>query len=204
MKKIPTLFHREFVNHTIKSITPEVDPSLEWVLKGEGVATEKVDGACCAIIDGIFYKRYDAKVNKKTGEFKNPPDGAIPCCDPDPVTGHWPHWVRIQGGNPDDHWFIEALEYTRDAYDFRDKDLEDGTYEAIGPHFNANPHKLSQDILMRHGTRILNDLTDRSFEGIKEYLSTHMIEGIVFWKDGEPQCKIKRSDFGFKWPGDDI
>ena len=24
--------------------------------------------------------------------------------------------------------------------------------------------------------------------------------GIVFWKDGEPRCKIKRSDFGFKWP----
>ena len=24
-------------------------------------------------------------------------------------------------------------------------------------------------------------------------------EGIVFWKDGQPQCKIKRSDFGFPW-----
>ena len=23
---------------------------------------------------------------------------------------------------------------------------------------------------------------------------------LVFWKDGEPRCKIKRSDFGFKWP----
>ena len=23
---------------------------------------------------------------------------------------------------------------------------------------------------------------------------------IVFWKDGEPRCKIKRSDFGFPWP----
>lgn len=31
------------------------------------------------------------------------------------------------------------------------------------------------------------------------YLSEHYIEGIVFWKDGEPKCKIKRSDFGFKW-----
>lgn len=28
----------------------------------------------------------------------------------------------------------------------------------------------------------------------------HEIEGIVFWKDGEPRCKIKRSDFGFEWP----
>ena len=37
-------------------------------------------------------------------------------------------------------------------------------------------------------------------EGLREYLRTHNIEGLVFWKDGEPQCKIKRSDFGFKWP----
>jgi hypothetical protein len=25
-------------------------------------------------------------------------------------------------------------------------------------------------------------------------------EGIVFWRNGEPQCKIKRTDFGFTWP----
>ena len=40
----------------------------------------------------------------------------------------------------------------------------------------------------------------RTFEGLRDYLEQHEIEGIVFWKDGEPQCKIKRSDFGFKWP----
>ena len=26
------------------------------------------------------------------------------------------------------------------------------------------------------------------------------MEGIVFWHEGAPLCKIKRSDFGFKWP----
>lgn len=25
-------------------------------------------------------------------------------------------------------------------------------------------------------------------------------EGLVFWLNGEPVCKIKRTDFGFKWP----
>ena len=24
--------------------------------------------------------------------------------------------------------------------------------------------------------------------------------GIVFWLNGEPICKIKRSDFGYEWP----
>ena len=40
----------------------------------------------------------------------------------------------------------------------------------------------------------------RTFNGIRSYLEEHAIEGIVFWKNGEPQCKIKRSDFGFSWP----
>ena len=40
---------------------------------------------------------------------------------------------------------------------------------------------------------------ERSFEGIRTYLETHVIEGIVFWKDGHPRCKIKRKDFGFPW-----
>ena len=39
----------------------------------------------------------------------------------------------------------------------------------------------------------------RTFEGIRDFLEKNNIEGIVFWKDGEPKCKIKRSDFGFTW-----
>ena len=62
MKKIPTLFKREFQDHRVISISPKLSsPDLAWVLAGEGVATEKINGACCAIIDGQFYKRYDAK-----------------------------------------------------------------------------------------------------------------------------------------------
>ena len=44
---------------------------------------------------------------------------------------------------------------------------------------------------------------DHDFEECKiskKYLFEHEIEGLVFWKDGSPQCKIKRSDFGFEWP----
>lgn len=147
-------------------------------------ATIKKDGSCCAVIDGLFYKRYDAKRGKK------PPLGAIPCSDPDPVTGHWPHWVRVDESNPGDKWFLEAYKNS--------EDLTDGTYEAIGPHFQTNPYDLDKDILYRHGSEIVT--VNRSFNDIKEYLRAHAIEGLVFWKDGEPQCKIKRSDFGFKWP----
>lgn len=136
---------------------------------------------------GELYKRYDAKKGKK------PPTGAIPCCDPDPITGHWPHWVKVDESNPADKWFIAAV--NNSSID------EDGTFEAVGPHFQGNPHKLEKDILYRHGI-FTDEVKDapRTFCGLREFLRTHEFEGIVFWRDGEPRCKIKRSDFGFEWP----
>lgn len=190
MKKIPTLFERVFENHRIKEVLPNVTPGMEWVLNGEGIATVKIDGSCCAIIDGVFYKRYDAKKRKKA------PEGAIPCCDPDPITGHHPHWVNVDPSNPVDKWFIKAFENTLPPCS---RGLADGTYEAVGPHFNGNPYEYNVDFLVRHGMAYI-DLPVRTFESIKNYLEQTPVEGIVFWKDGEPRCKIKRSDFGFEWP----
>lgn len=190
MKKIPTLFRREFEKHRVCRTLDEVMPGYEWVLRGEGIATVKYDGACCAIIDGALYKRYDAK-NGKT-----PPAGAIPCGDPDPVTGHWPHWVKADENNPADKWFFEALYHTFPVIgSFGD---EYGTFEACGPHFNGNPHGFGTDFLIPHGKEVVN--VNRTYFGIKDWLYRNEEEGIVFWKDGEPQCKIKRSDFGFEWP----
>ena len=184
MKKIPTLFKRTFENHNVVNITDEITEGMEWVLEGEGDATVKYDGACCAIIGGELYKRYDAKKGKK------PPEGAIPCCDPDPITGHHPHWVKCDIRNPADKWFFNA--YNTSPYP------TDGTYEAVGVHFQGNPYNhLKGDYLIPHGCEIVD--VERSFEGIKKYLEENYIEGLVFWKDGEPKCKIKRSDFGLEW-----
>ena len=68
MKKIPTLFEREFENHRIVRILPNISPDLAWVMAGDGVATIKWDGACCAVINGVFYKRYDAKALNLVGD----------------------------------------------------------------------------------------------------------------------------------------
>lgn len=184
MKKIPTLFERRFENHKVVGITDRVAPGMEWVLNGYGEATVKIDGACCAIIDGVFYKRYDAK------KGKTPPTGAISCCEPDLITGHHPHWVPVDFENPTDKWFVMAYKNSPEK--------QDGTYEAIGPHFQNNPYKLEEDILEPHGVKKIT--VGRSFTEIRDYLSKTNIEGIVFWKNGAPQCKIKRSDFGFDWP----
>lgn len=79
----------------------------------------KLDPNCCTIINGEFYKRFDAKPDRAV------PEGAIPCDEPDPVTGHWPHWVKVAADNPADKWFVEARNNSWD-------DLPNATYEAIG------------------------------------------------------------------------
>ena len=210
MKKIPTLFERVYENHKIVDILPNVTKGMEWVLEGKGIATLKVDGSCCAIINGEFYKRYDAKKGKPI------PEGAIKCQEePDPITGHLPCWVKVDENKPEDKWFMEAYKNAIDAgkiettnsglasgkiskhREFIYPKLKDGTYEAIGVHFQGNPYNLRSDTIVKHGTIIIN--VERTFDGIKKYLSDHYIEGIVFWLDGEPRCKIKRSDFGFEW-----
>ena len=108
------------------------------------------------------------------------------------VTGHWPHWVKVNPEDRGDMWHMEAYRNSKG------ESLADGTYEVIGPHFRNNPHGLDADVLVKHGEHILEDVP-RSFEGIRDYLQEHYMEGIVFWRNGEPRCKIKRSDFGFKW-----
>lgn len=190
MKKIPTLFERRFGDHKVIDINSNVTPGCEFVLEDKGVATVKYDGACCAIIDGKFYKRYDAKGRKKV------PAGSIPCCDPDPVTGHWPHWAPVDKDNPSDKWFVEA--YNNYCSEVDEEEIVEGTYEAIGPHFQGNPYGLKCDVLVLHGTKPA--FVERTFEGIAKWMHEHEEEGIVFWLADEPRCKIKRTDFGLEWP----
>ena len=192
MKKIPTLFEREFEKNGEKHTKDIVTPGMEWVLAGEGVATLKLDGACCAIIDGELHKRYDCKKGRKA------PEGFIPCDEPDKITGHWPGWVKCSRTDPADKWFWKAYDHTAEEHPEICQDaLPDGTYEAIGIHFQGNPYGLDYDVLVPHGKIELE--VERSFEGIRKYLAENCVEGIVFWKDGQPGCKIKRSDFGFAW-----
>lgn len=182
MKKIPTLFERVFKDHKIVDVIPKVTAGCEEAFL-HGIATIKMDGSCCAIINGEFYKRYDAK-------GKNIPDGAIPCQNElDAVTGHFPCWVKCDKENKADKWFIVAFNNT--------PVIKDGTYEAIGKHFQGNPYGLCDDILEPHGVKIVE--VERTFDGVKKWLTDNNQEGIVFWLNGEPVCKIKRSDFGMKW-----
>lgn len=137
------------------------------------------------IKDGKIYRRFDYK------DGRTLPKGAIPCQDKrDEITGHFPHWVLCEENDPIAKYYLEALK--------KDPNLPDGTYELIGPHFNANPYNLKEDVLKHHGDIILKDVP-RTYEGIREYLKNHYIEGIVFYRGNGDMCKIKRRDFGYTW-----
>lgn len=184
MKKMKSLFKRQFENYKVAKCLNEVEPECKWVLEGKGYATEKLDGTCCLIKDGKIYRRYDYKIGRKL------PTGAIPCQEQaDLITGHFPHWLLCTKEDNNAKYHLEAFN--------RQNNLENGTYELIGKHINNNPYQLENDILVKHGSIILQNVP-RSYEGIKNYLKEHYIEGIVFY-DNSKMCKVKRSDFGFDW-----
>lgn len=188
MKKIPTVFKRVFENNKIVGILPEFTNEECKEAFEKGTPTLKMDGSACAVIGGMLYKRYDCKRGKKL------PENAILCQEkPDEITGHFPCWIPCSRDNRADKWFFAAYD---NYWEFNK--VEDGTYEAIGMHFNGNKYGMIEDTLYKHGS-IVVDFGFRTFDSVKKYLESYKIEGIVFWFEGKPVCKIKRSDFGFYW-----
>jgi len=190
MKKISTLFKKDPNN--LGRVINEVNPENEWVFKGEGIATRKYDGSACSIINGKLYKRYDVKNGKAV------PEEAIPCQEPDPISGHWPHWVKCQRDKPEDRFLFEAFDLLISSYAPIYANELDGTYEFCGPKSQGNPEGFEVNVLVRHGMSKI-EVNDYSFEGLKELLIKLDIEGIVFHhrSDGR-MCKIRKSDFGIR------
>jgi hypothetical protein len=183
MKKIASLFKRDYENTRL--VYDEIVPGAEWVVAGEGVATVKWDGTACMVRDGRMFKRYDRKAGKPA------PNGWEPCQDaPDENTGHWPGWVPV-GDGAEDKWHREAFE--------SDEHVADGTYELVGPKVQGNPYYMGCHILVRHGARKLVGVPV-TFDGLRQWLSEHDVEGIVWHHSDGRMVKIKRRDFGLSWP----
>lgn len=185
MKKITTIFKKD--PKDLGRVINEVNPENQWVFDGYGIATRKYDGSACAIIDNVLYKRYDVKRGKSV------PGGAIPCQEPDEITGHWPHWLKCDRSKPEDKYFFEA-------YDRLMLWPSDGTYELIGEKVQGNPEKIQGHQLVKHGyCEYILPITMMNFDGLREFLSVTDIEGIVFHhKTDGRMCKLRKSDYGIK------
>ena len=203
MKKIPTLFVRDYTQRIdgVNPMTPEVNSGCEWVLGGEGVATRKWDGLAVMHRDGQWFKRYDAKaftIDKTTGQKRvydrKPPESFEPLQDPDPETGHWPGWIKCSIDDSADKLLFDTIAM------YSENHLENGTYELVGPKIGtrggANPENLDKHIIVRHGADALD--APRTFDGLRSFLESNDIEGIVWHRENGDMVKIKARDFGIQ------
>lgn len=197
MKKIETLFLRRhevykevtapiWTPRELQFVVPTVRPGCEWVLDGEGVATEKFDGTACAVIDWRLYKRLETN--------EHPPVGWIHwSLDPSVGSGHG--WFPV-GEGPDDKWHRQAWTQRSALL----PPLEDGTYELVGPKIQGNPYGLGSHELWLHGKNVILTGPLCEYGQIKLYLEAAQIEGIVWHHPDGRMVKIKRRDFGLAWP----
>ena len=197
MKKIPTLLPKDPTNLVRVIPGPPLYPIDELTFR------IKLDGTACAVIEGKPYVRYDARsIKVKRGKtihipqeqvLANIPEGAIPCQEPDIITGHWPHWVPL----------LDQPQYwaQREGFD-NSKPTIDGTYECLGPGLQANPHEEEKLLWINHlsDKLIVNvDINpDNSYEDFKELFLTFPWEGVVAYKDGVPAAKLKQRNFGYE------
>lgn len=178
MKKIISLFKRDY--EKTRLVFNEVVSGAEWVIAGEGIATQKFDGTCCMIKQGKMWKRHEIKPGKKV-----PPDFQF-ANEVDLNTGKQQGWLPVGIGSED--------KYHREAYL---PNLPDGTYELCGPKIQGNPENFEKHTLIPHGKKILNGVP-RDFEGLQKYFCVNSIEGIVWHNPDGRMVKIKAKDFGIK------
>jgi len=181
MKKLSTLFKKNPEN--LGRVINEINPENEWALKF-GIATRKFDGTSCAIIKGELYKRFDLKKGRVL------PPNAIPCQEPDEITGHHPYWIKCDRNDNSNKWHFVAFDELENK--------EDGTYELCGEKVQGNPENIEGHKLIKHGIEKL-DLINFDFDRIKHFLTVTNIEGIVFHHLTDSRmCKIRKSDFGIR------
>jgi hypothetical protein len=180
MKKIPTIFLRDPAMPSL--VTPEWARSCWWVQEGEGTPTIKFDGTACLIKEGNLHKRRTIKRGDPkpegfivAGTSEKKIEGWLPCKRSDPADQY--HWEA----------FDRLLEWV------------DGTYELCGPNIQGNPERMVRNELVPHGMTELGDF-ERSYQSIRQFLQTRVIEGIVWHHEDGRMAKIKRRDFGFAWP----
>lgn len=205
MQKIPTLFERD---PKTLLVIDKVKPECQWVIDDEGIPTEKIDGTCCMIKDGELYKYYELNLAKTPLE-KAQERGFI-IADPtitkkNTLLG----WMPVTD-SPEDRYHREGfnwLYWLKTKHD--DSDIEDGTYELVGPKVQNNYYNLETHMLFKHGWELGGwfvcdldvfcnpPLTFKClrllFQDFVEH--TEYFEGLVWHHPDGRMAKLKAKDF---------
>lgn len=213
MKKIPTLFLRDFKTGYV---IPELNPACEWVMQDAWPAHRKYDGTCVGLfptIDGevkisggiggsdltsktSLGEQWMARREVKQG-YEFPDDFEIEQFDP--TTKKTFGWEPIEQ-SPFYKHFLEAL---------NDLDIKYfGTYELCGPKINGNNEGYKRHTLVRHyDTELIANVhvldihemsVEDAYEALKHTLGYMPIEGVVWRSLEHGMAKLKRKDFNYE------
>lgn len=202
MKKIPTLFRRNPDDRA--HVLPEITPGCEWVLAGEGQATQKYDGTCVMFDGQAWWARREVKAGKE-------PPAEFRIEEYDPATGKSVGWMPMEK-SPFARYHAEALEPVTELGQLIGQPVPRGTYELIGPKINGNPERSTHHRLERHETACVwthatpgrDDVpTDpprlwHYLSGYMETLAEEGVEGLVWHHPDGRMAKLKVRDFGFQ------
>jgi hypothetical protein len=180
LRKIPTIFKRDFENNP-QRVTAERNPDCDWVFAGEGTATRKYDGMCCMYDGTTWFKRREVKPSQQ------PPEDFV-LVDRDEETGKKVGWVPIGDGS-EDQYFRAAIAA------LHPNDQHVATYELLGPKSQGNPEAIDTHFLQEHEKAWVYPDVPRSYNGLRDFLASRDIEGLVFHHPDGRMAKIKKRDY---------
>lgn len=182
MEKIPTLFLRDPEN--MRLVTQNVNPDAAWVFDSHAIATVKKDGTNIRVTVVNGRCTHVEKRRNPTREEK--------------ALGAEPGYIDALRENPSDKHIFAAV----DATNFQSWPNGAWSCEALGPKIQGGIESTTPCLyaFSLHPVLIV-DFPDGipTYDLIKSYLESHEIEGIV-WHGHAKTAKIKRRDFGLKWP----
>lgn len=207
MRKIPTVFEREFGPDIDCPATKQVKPGCEWVLNGKASMYGKIDGTCVGVFGSELYRRRTVDVSRipvtqfdewreligSVHTFLDAPKDWMPAQRLPRPNLKWPGWIKVERGNPQHKWIVRAFHNTDPTFD--------GTYEAIGPKIQGNPHCVNTHCLVSHGRPFITRTFKGGYDDIIDQLEAlDQFEGFIFVRGDHQMAKVKRTDFGLEWP----
>lgn len=211
--------------------TNELNEDLALAIKDHDyVVTAKVDGTNVYVKDGRLLKRRDRKPHWKTGKMKEMPSSWILTGE----TGGR-HEIGFMDLEKGDKWFFDVfesdgtgtdkighpllagtpstkvrcieMESGKLRYVYRElSDLNEKTFELVGPKLQNNPHRFDKHCLIEHGLLRLSSfprIESGCLENIKNWMQDDQIgksiEGVVLHLSNGQLYKIHRHHLDMEW-----
>jgi hypothetical protein len=195
MIKIPTLFYRDPNNLSL--VSQDLNPESHWVLseRDEAIATLKRDGVNVRVVITRTGPHTTCLLEKRRNPTRK-----------QKLEGMRPYYVPTSRQNPEDEHLFAAFDATN--YDM--PDWPDGAWpcEALGPKIQGGVESPEDYYLYPFSLDpefIRDPISDGytpadAWHALRMFFGENLIEGIVWHhKDGR-MAKIKRRDFGYRWP----